>query len=80
MDQVEKDLKEIGILIKKKGSLFGDFLLNPSLKRIEKKNLLVSALGGSKASKLTSNLLGKVKVYANRKQNVKHECIYFDIH
>ena len=57
MEVVEKDLKELGVLIKKKGG-FADFLLNPSLKRLEKKNLLISALGGTKASKLTINLLG----------------------
>jgi len=57
LDAVEKDLKEIGSLCKKKGK-FLDFLLNPSLKRSEKKNLFTSALNGTKASKLTTNLLG----------------------
>jgi len=57
LENVEKDLKEISTLIKKKGP-FTDFLLNPSVKRGEKKTLLISALAGTKASKLTSNLVG----------------------
>jgi len=56
LDSVEKDLKEIHTLLKKKGR-FADFLLNPSVQRGEKKELLGSALGKTKASKLTSNLL-----------------------
>jgi len=57
LESVEKDLKELSALIKKNGP-FADFLLNPSLKRTEKKNLLTTTLAGTKASKLTSNLLG----------------------
>lgn len=57
LDQVEKDLKEIQALIKKKGK-FLDFLLNPSLQRTEKSKLLGSALASTKASKLTGNLVG----------------------
>jgi len=56
LEAVENDLKQISALIKKKGK-FADFLLNPSLKRAEKKNLMSTGLGGSKASKLTINLL-----------------------
>lgn len=59
LEIVEKDLKDIQGAIKKKGKL-ADYLNNPSLKRGEKKELLTSALGKSKASKLTSNLIGKV--------------------
>jgi F-type H+-transporting ATPase subunit O len=57
LEAVEKDLKELSGLIKKKGP-FADFLLNPSLKRSGKKDLMLSAMGKTKASKLTGNLLG----------------------
>jgi len=56
LDGVEKDLKDIGGLLKKKGK-FLDFLLNPSVKRTDKKELLSGALSKTKASKLTSNLI-----------------------
>jgi len=56
LDNVEKDLKDIHGLLKKKGK-FLDFLLNPSVSRTQKKTLLADALGKTKASKLTSNLL-----------------------
>jgi len=57
LEAVEKDLKDFGAMIKKKGTFF-DFLLDPSLKRLDKKDLLVSTLAKTKASKLTGNLLG----------------------
>jgi len=57
LNEVEKDLKEIQTLVKKKGK-FMDYLLSPSFKRMEKKELLSSTLAKTKASKLTGNLLG----------------------
>lgn len=57
LDQVEKDLKDIHGTLKKKGRL-ADLLLNPSLKRGQKKEVIASALAETKASKLTSNLMG----------------------
>jgi len=57
LDQVEKDLKDIHGTLKKKGRL-ADLLLNPSLKRGQKKEVIASALAQTKASKLTSNLMG----------------------
>jgi len=57
LDQVEKDLRDIHSSLKKKGQLV-DLLLNPSLKRNQKKEVIASALASTKASKLTSNLLG----------------------
>jgi len=57
LDQVEKDLKEIQGLLKKKGGFY-EYAINPSLQRNEKKALLTSALAATKASKLTGNLLG----------------------
>jgi len=56
LENVERDLKDIGALLKKKGK-FLDFLLNPSVRRGEKKEMLSSALATTKASKLTSNLI-----------------------
>jgi len=56
LENVEKDLKDIGALLKKKGK-FLDFLMNPSVKRGDKKQLLSSALASTKASKLTANLI-----------------------
>ena len=58
MEVVEKDLKELQALMKKKGK-FADYVLNPALKRSEKSSLLSSTLAKTKASKLTANLLGK---------------------
>jgi len=57
LDQVEKDLKDIHGTLKKKGRLV-DLLLDPSLKRNQKRDLIASALASTKASKLTSNLMG----------------------
>jgi len=56
LEAVEKDLKDIGSQLKKKGKLL-DYLLNPSVKRNDKKTQLASALSSTKATKLTSNLL-----------------------
>jgi len=56
LDQVEKDLKDIHGTLKKKGRLV-DLLLDPSLRRNQKRDLIVGALAQTKASKLTSNLL-----------------------
>lgn len=58
MEAVEKDLKDIQAGIKTKGKL-ADYVLNPSIKRGEKRDFIVAAMGGTKASKLTTNLLGK---------------------
>jgi len=57
LDSVESDLKEIQGLLKKKGR-FHDYVMNPSLKRTDKRDLLSSTLAQSKASKLTANLVG----------------------
>jgi len=57
LNEVERDLKDIGTLVKKKGK-FLDFLLSPSFKRAEKRELLSSTLAKTKASKLTGNFLG----------------------
>jgi len=57
LDHVEKDLKDIHATLKKKGRLV-DLLLDPSLKRNQKRDLIAGALGQTKASKLTANLLG----------------------
>lgn len=59
LDQVEKDLKDIHGTLKKKGKL-NDLLLNPSLNRNQKRDIIISAMGTTKASKLTGNLLGKL--------------------
>jgi len=56
LESVENDFKQIHAVIAKKGG-FADFLRNPSLKRTDKKNLMSTILGGTKASKLTTNLL-----------------------
>lgn len=56
LDQVEKDLKDIHGTLKKKGRLV-DLLLDPSLKRNQKRDLIAGALATTKASKLTANLL-----------------------
>jgi F-type H+-transporting ATPase subunit O len=61
LDAVEKDLKDISTLLKKKGKVT-DYLISPSFKRSEKKELLSSALGKTKASKLTGNFLGNLKI------------------
>jgi len=57
LDAVEKDLKDISQLLKKKGKVT-DYLISPSFKRSEKKELLTSAVAKTKASKLTGNFLG----------------------
>jgi len=57
LDAVEKDLKDISQLYKKKGKVT-DYLISPSFKRTEKKELLTSTLAKTKASKLTGNFLG----------------------
>ncbi|CAG7833355.1 unnamed protein product [Allacma fusca] len=57
LESVEKDLSSISALLKKKGK-FNDYVLNPSLNRTEKKNLLSKTLIDAKASKLTANLVG----------------------
>jgi len=57
LDTVERDLKEIHALMKKKGG-FSDYVLNPSLNRKDKKALLEKTLASTKASKLTANLVG----------------------
>jgi len=57
LENVEKDLKDIQGSLKKKGKL-ADYVMNPSIKRSEKRDLLVSAMGKTKASKLTTNLMG----------------------
>jgi F-type H+-transporting ATPase subunit O len=57
LEAVEKDLKDIQMSLKQKGKL-ADYVLNPSIKRSEKKELLLSAMGKTKASKLTTNLMG----------------------
>lgn len=57
LDVVEKELTDIQTLLKKKGKFF-DYVMNPSVKRTEKMQLLTSAFAGTKASKLTVNLLG----------------------
>jgi len=57
LEQVEKDLKDIHGTLKKKGRLV-DLLLDPSLKRNQKRDLIASALASTKASKLTANLMG----------------------
>jgi len=57
LDQVEKDLKDIHGTLKKKGRLV-DLLLDPSLKRNQKRDLIASALASTSASKLTANLMG----------------------
>lgn len=57
LEQVEKDLKDIHGSLKKKGRL-ADMLLDPSLKRNQKRDIVTSALAQTKASKLTANLLG----------------------
>jgi F-type H+-transporting ATPase subunit O len=56
LDQVEKDLKDIHGTLKKKGQL-NDLLLNPSINRNEKRDIVAKAMGSTKASKLTGNLL-----------------------
>jgi len=56
LDHVERDLKDIHASLKKKGRLM-DLLLNPSLQRNQKRDLIASALASTKASKLTANLL-----------------------
>lgn len=58
LDQVEKDLKDIHGSLKKKGQLV-DLLLDPSINRNKKRDIVASAIGSTKASKLTGNLLGK---------------------
>jgi len=57
LDNVEKDLKDISTLLKKKGKVT-DYLISPSFKRTEKKELLSATLAKTKASKLTGNFLG----------------------
>jgi len=57
LDAVEKDLKDIHSLLKKKGKVT-DYLISPLSKRSEKKELLTSAIAKTKASKLTGNFLG----------------------
>jgi len=57
LENVEKDLKDIQGSLKQKGKL-AEYVLNPSVKRSEKRDLLVSAMGKTKASKLTTNLIG----------------------
>jgi len=57
LEAVEKDLKDIHGAMKKRGKL-ADYILNPSIQRGEKKSTLLSAIGSTKASKLTGNLLG----------------------
>ncbi|ODN06148.1 ATP synthase subunit O, mitochondrial [Orchesella cincta] len=56
LEQVEKDLKDIHGRLKQKGQLM-DMLLNPSLKRGQKMEVIASAMAQTKASKLTANLL-----------------------
>lgn len=61
LDSVEKDLKDVQALLKKKGR-FHDYVMNPSLKRTDKRDLLSSALVESKASKLMANLVGTLVI------------------
>ncbi|CAL8147538.1 unnamed protein product [Orchesella dallaii] len=56
LDQVESDLRDLHGRLKQRGQLL-DQLLNPSLKRGQKREVIVSALAQTKASKLTANLL-----------------------
>jgi len=56
LEQVESDLKDLHGRLKQRGQLL-DQLLNPSLKRGQKREVIVSAMAQTKASKLTSNLL-----------------------
>lgn len=59
LEQVEKDLKDIHGTLKKQGRL-NDLLLNPSMNRNQKREIIISAMATTKASKLTGNLLGKL--------------------
>jgi len=57
LEAIEKDLKDIQSGLKKKGKL-ADYVLNPSIKRSDKRDFIIAAMGATKASKLTTNLLG----------------------
>jgi F-type H+-transporting ATPase subunit O len=57
LEQVEKDLKDLQTSIKSKGKL-AEYFSNPSVQRNVKRDLIVSAMEKTSASKLTTNLLG----------------------